>query len=69
MFEETQKKLQEELQKRAEEARKKLEATQSGGRRGASQRGREVVGRHSGAMRKAATRNLSACFAPMRAPE
>ena len=30
-FEETQKKLQEELQKRAEEARKKLEATQSSG--------------------------------------
>jgi len=31
VFEENQKKLQEELQKRAEEARKKLEATQSGG--------------------------------------
>jgi hypothetical protein len=30
-FEETQKKLQEELQKRAEEARKKLEATQPAG--------------------------------------
>src|SRR3984885_8779393 len=31
VFEETQKKLQEELQKRADEARKKLEATQSAG--------------------------------------
>src|SRR5262249_48693195 len=31
VFEENQKKLQEELQKRAEEARKKLEATQPGG--------------------------------------
>jgi invasion protein IalB len=31
VFEETQKKLQEELQKRAEDARKKLEATQGGG--------------------------------------
>src|SRR4029078_13575250 len=31
VFEETQKKLQEELQKRADEARKKLEATQPGG--------------------------------------
>jgi hypothetical protein len=31
VFEETQKKLQEELQKRADEARKKLEATQPAG--------------------------------------
>jgi hypothetical protein len=37
VFEENQKKLQEELQKRAEEARKKLEATQGTGAPAAKQ--------------------------------